>query len=53
MLEQIRTFFGRIKGLRGDRETIIRQTMMWRCTKCHMVFLTKSAGEQHDCREIL
>lgn len=52
MLETIRTFFGKVRGLRGERKTIVEQTMMWRCTKCHLVFVTKSAGEQHDCKEI-
>jgi hypothetical protein len=51
MLEQIRTFFGKLRGYRGDRETIVQQTMMWRCTKCYLVFTTKLAGEQHDCKE--
>ena len=49
MIEQIRTFFGKLRGYRGDRETIVQQTMMWRCTQCHMIFITKEAGEQHKC----
>jgi len=51
MLEQIRTFFGKVRGYRGDRETIVQQTMMWRCKQCHLVFPTKEAGEQHKCQE--
>ena len=29
MIESIQTFFGKIRGLRGDRQAIINQTMMW------------------------
>ena len=48
MLEAIRTFFGK---LRGERRTVIAEGMLYRCTKCHLIFTTKSAGEQHDCKE--
>jgi heterodisulfide reductase subunit C len=51
MLEAIRTFFGKLRGYRGDRETIIQQTMMWRCTECFLVFPTKEAGDKHKCPE--
>ena len=51
MLEAIRTFFGRLRGERGDRRTIIEQGTLWRCTQCKMIFITKSAGEQHECSE--
>jgi len=30
-----------------------KQGTMWHCTKCHMIFTTKEAGEKHDCRERL
>lgn len=53
MLEAIRTFFGRVRGLHGERKTIVEQGLVYRCTKCNLLFLTKSAGEQHDCRERL
>ena len=53
MLERVRTFFGRLRGMHGDRKAIVNQTTVWRCIKCHMIFLTKSAGEQHDCKEVL
>ena len=51
MLEAIRTFFGKLRGERGDRKTIVEQGLVYRCTKCQLIFLTKSAGEQHECRE--
>lgn len=53
MLEQIRTFMGKVRGLRGERKTIVEQGFVWRCTKCNLVFLTRTAGEQHDCKERL
>jgi hypothetical protein len=51
VLETIRTFFGKVRGLRGERKTIVEQGTLYRCTKCHLIFTTKLAGEQHDCRE--
>jgi hypothetical protein len=51
MLEAIRTFFGKLRGERGDRKTVIEQGLVYRCTKCQLIFLTKLAGEQHDCHE--
>jgi hypothetical protein len=47
MIEPIRAFFGKIRGLRGDRQTIINQTMMWRCTVCGEMFKTKEEGNIH------
>jgi len=38
---------------RGERKTIVNQGLVYRCTKCNLLFLTKTAGEQHDCRERL
>ena len=51
MLEAIKTFFGKVRGLRGDRRTIVEQWFVYRCTKCQLIFLTRTAGEQHECRE--
>lgn len=53
MLEAIRTFWGKVRGLRGGRQTIVEQGLVYRCTKCQLIFLTKSAGEKHDCRECI
>jgi len=49
MIEAIRTFFGKVRGERGERKTIVNQGLVYRCTKCNLLFLTKTAGEQHDC----
>ena len=51
MIEAIRTFFGRLRGEHGSRQTIVKQGFVWRCTKCNMIFTVKSAGEQHECSE--
>jgi hypothetical protein len=47
MLEAIRTFFGKLRR-RGN--VVVEQGTLWRCTKCHLIFTTKLAGEQHDCQ---
>ena len=46
MLELIRTFWGK---LRGRGKVIVEEGMLYRCTKCHLIFTTKSAGEDHKC----
>jgi hypothetical protein len=51
MIEAIRTFFGKLRGERGERRTVVQEGMLYKCTKCHLIFTTRSAGEQHDCRE--
>jgi hypothetical protein len=49
MLERIRTFFGRTKGIHQNKSTIVAQGTAWYCTDCKLVFLTKSAGDSHSC----
>jgi len=51
MLEAIRTFFGKLRGERGERRTIVEQGLVYRCTKCQLIFLTRTAGEKHKCME--
>jgi hypothetical protein len=51
MLERIRTFFGKTKGIHQDKTTIVEQGSAWYCNECKLVFLTKEAGEQHKCRD--
>jgi len=51
MIEAIRTFFGRVRGQHREKETVVVEGRMWRCTKCKLIFVTKSAGEQHECSE--
>lgn len=45
MFERIKTFFGRTK----NKTTIVAQGSAWYCTECKLVFITKSAGNQHSC----
>jgi hypothetical protein len=47
MLEMIKTFWGR---LRGRGKVVVVEGLIWKCTKCHLIFLTKLTGEQHDCQ---
>lgn len=47
MIEQIRTFFGRTKGLHTDKQTIVVEATAWRCTNCGAVFLTSREGDIH------
>ena len=51
MLEAIRTFWGKVRGEHGARKTIVEQGLVYRCTQCQLLFLTKSAGEQHQCQD--
>jgi len=51
MLEAIRTFFGRVNGLRYEKQTVVVEGQLWRCTQCQMIFLNKTAGEQHQCQD--
>ena len=47
MLETLKKIF------KKQRDEIVEQGFVWRCTKCNLIFLTRTAGEQHDCRERL
>ena len=51
MLEAIKTFFGRVRGLHHEKQTIVVEGQLWRCTQCQMIFLNKIVGEQHECSE--
>jgi hypothetical protein len=51
MLEAIRTFFGKLRGERGERRTIVEQGLVWRCTQCKLIFLTRTAGDEHSCQD--
>jgi hypothetical protein len=51
MLERIKTFFGKARGPRGVRRTVVEEGTLWRCTQCHLIFITKKEGEQHPCTE--
>jgi hypothetical protein len=49
MLERIRTFFGREKGMHPNKSTVVAQGLAWYCTECRLVFITKAAGDMHSC----
>jgi predicted nucleotidyltransferase len=51
MLEAIRTFFGRVRGQHAEKQTIVVEGELYRCTKCKMIFLNRVAGEKHECSE--
>jgi len=46
MIETIRTFFGK---LRGQGRTVVEQGLVWRCTRCNHIFLTRTTAETHPC----
>jgi len=48
MLELIRTFWGK---LRGRGKVVVEEGQLWRCTKCHLIFLTKNKAGEHTCLE--
>ena len=48
MIEQIKTFFGKLRGLHGQRKVIVEEGLLWKCTKCGLIFLNKREGEKHD-----
>jgi hypothetical protein len=45
MLEKIRTFFGRVRGQHAEKQTIVVEGDLWRCTECKMLFLNRGSGE--------
>jgi len=48
MVEVIKTFFGKLRGIYGERKVIVEQGLLWKCTKCGLIFLNKREGEKHD-----
>jgi len=49
MIEMIRTFFGKLRGQHGAKQTIVEEDRLWRCTDCKMVFLMADAAKRHVC----
>lgn len=47
MLEPIRAFFGRIKGLHPNAMTVVSESTMWRCKVCGNIFNSKEEGNIH------
>jgi hypothetical protein len=50
MLEAIRTFFGRVRGQHREKETVVVEGQLWRCTLCGKVFLTTQEGDIHGSK---
>ena len=50
MIEKIRTFFGKVYGKHAHKVTVVEQGSAWYCKQCRLVFLTKEAGEKHECK---
>jgi len=48
-LKEINTFFGRLRGLHGDRSTYIVQSKLYECINCKKFFETKQQGNSHEC----
>jgi len=51
MIEAIKTFFGKLRGQHGAKRTVVEEGQLYRCTKCHLIFTTKSAANEHPCVE--
>jgi len=51
MIEAIKTFFGKLRGQHGAKWAVIEEGLLYRCTKCHLIFTTKSAASEHACME--
>ena len=49
MIEKIRTFFGRLRGQHQNKQTVVVEGQLWRCTECKMVFVTQVAAKSHAC----
>jgi hypothetical protein len=52
IIEMIRTFFGRVRGLHGNKETIIVESVAWRCRICGEVFLDESLANEHKGKHL-
>jgi len=50
MIVKIRTFYGRSRGLRGERETKVDQGVAWLCQKCGEVILYEHLISKHFCK---
>lgn len=47
MLEPIKAFFGRVKGLHPNTKTVVAESTMWRCKVCGNIFNSKEEGDLH------
>ena len=53
MIVKIRTFYGRTKGVRGDRQTDVVMGTAWLCQKCGEVILYEHLTPKHYCKRPL
>lgn len=53
MIQQIRTFYGRTKGVRGDRQTDVVMGTAWLCQKCGEVILYEHLTHKHYCKTLI
>jgi len=53
VLEMIKTFWGRVRGMHGDRRIEVVEGLIWRCKECEFVFLTKANAEAHECGQLI
>ena len=50
MIVKIRTFYGKQRGLRGDRSTQVDEGVAWLCQKCGEVILFEHLVHKHFCK---
>ena len=50
MIVKIRTFYGRQRGLKGDRKTKVDEGVAWLCQKCGEVILFEHLIHKHFCK---
>ena len=49
MIQQIRTFYGRERGLKGNKRTDVVMGIAWLCLGCGKVFTNKQLSALHRC----
>ena len=50
MIVKIRTFYGKQRGLRGDRQHQVDEGVAWLCQKCGEVILHEHLIHKHFCK---
>jgi hypothetical protein len=49
MIQQIRTFYGRERGSKGNKRTDVVMGIAWLCLGCGKVFTNKQLSALHRC----
>ena len=49
MIQQIRTFYGRERGSKGNKRTDVVMGIAWICLGCGKVFTNKQLSALHRC----